>query len=171
VVDGRAGLGNGRCLPAGPLRAPLEAQWPFTDALIVIGDGAAGARLANEARALSKPVFSARLEPDPNAAARLRGRRVLAFAGIGQPTKFYATLRLVGAEIVSMRSFADHHAYADAEILAIRQESTRLDAIPVTTEKDLVRIRDRSGIDVMPVSARLAEPEELRMLLAARLAD
>jgi tetraacyldisaccharide 4'-kinase len=170
VVDGRAGIGNGLCLPAGPLRAPLAEQWPHVDALVVVGDGAAGARLANAARAQSKPVFAASLVPNLAAASRLRGRRVFAFAGIGQPSKFHATLRSIGAEIVGTRAFADHHAYSASDILGVREDSVRLDAVPVTTEKDLVRIDDRAGIEVLPVTLEFSDPDALRALIAARIA-
>ena len=104
MVDGETGFGNGLCIPAGPLRAPLAAQVPFVQALIVIGgDDAAAARIA--ALAPGKPIFRASLEPDALAAAPLIGREVVAFAGIARPEKFYATLRRVGAQIVATRDF------------------------------------------------------------------
>ena len=170
VVDGRLGNGNGFCIPAGPLRAPLDAQWPFVDAVIVIGDGYAGTRVAQVARDLGKHVFEATLRPDAAAQERLAGRRVFAFAGIGQPEKFYQSLRNVGADVVGMRDFADHHAYRPEEIDAIRREASRLGAVAVTTEKDLVRIADRSGIDVLPVTLDFRDPDALHGLVAGRLA-
>ena len=102
VVDGETGFGNGLCVPAGPLRAPVSAQAPFVQALIVLGGGeAASARIA--AFAPGKPLIRASLEPDALAAAPLIGREVVAFAGIARPEKFYATLRRVGAQIVATR--------------------------------------------------------------------
>ena len=169
VVDGQMGIGNGLCIPAGPLRAPLDAQWPFVDALIVIGDGAGGSRVARLAGELGKPVFKATLRADASASERFAGRRVFAFAGIGQPAKFYQSLRALGAEVVGCRDFPDHHAYRAEDIHAIRREAACLDASPVTTEKDLVRIADRSGFDVLPVALEFAEPDALRALVAARL--
>ena len=92
VVDGRRGIGNGRTIPAGPLRAPLGAQLDRAQALIVVGEGAA-ASVMDEARKRALPVFGARLAPDAAFIASLAGKRVLAFAGIGDPEKFFATLR------------------------------------------------------------------------------
>jgi tetraacyldisaccharide 4'-kinase len=91
VVDGETGFGNGLCIPAGPLRAPIAAQLPHVRALIVVGGEEAGAG-AIAAAAPGKPIIRASLEPDALAAAPLIGREVVAFAGIARPEKFYATL-------------------------------------------------------------------------------
>ena len=97
VVDGETGFGNGLCVPAGPLRAPVAVQLPFVRALIVIG-GEDAALTEIAASAPGKPLIRASLEPDALAAAPLIGREVVAFAGIARPEKFYATLRRVGAQ-------------------------------------------------------------------------
>ena len=112
VVDGEQRFGNGLCVPAGPLRAPVAAQAPHVQALIVIG-GDEAAALAISAAAPGKPILRAGLEPDAFAAAPLIGREVVAFAGIARPEKFYATLRRVGAQLVATRDFADHHVFTD----------------------------------------------------------
>jgi tetraacyldisaccharide 4'-kinase len=140
VVDAAVGTGNGLTLPAGPLRAPLAAQWPHVSALITVGAGAPGAALADEAKARNKAVFGGRLRPDAVAAASVRGRGVLAFAGIGRPEKFFATLRETGANVVRERPFADHHPYTPAEVRAIIAEARAGGLVAVTTEKDRVRI-------------------------------
>ena len=118
VIDGDRGLGNGRVFPAGPLRAPLPPQLARTDALIVIGDGAAAAPVAAAIAARGKPVLSAHLKPDEASLASLRGKRVLAFAGIGDPARFFRTLRASGIEVVRERAFADHHPFSQSEIEA-----------------------------------------------------
>jgi tetraacyldisaccharide 4'-kinase len=156
VVDGGAGIGNGLCLPAGPLRASLEAQWSWVDAVIVVGDGAPGAQVAGAARALGKPVFDARLVPAMDA-SRLAGQRVFAFAGIGRPGKFYSSLRAVGAEIVGTRDFPDHHGYTASDVEQIRSEAGRLGAMPVTTEKDRVRLAGQDGIETFKVELQFAD--------------
>jgi tetraacyldisaccharide 4'-kinase len=141
VIDGDRGLGNGLVFPAGPLRAPLPPQLARTDALIVVGDGAAAAPVAAAIAAQGRPVLSAHLRADDASVASLRGKRVLAFAGIGDPPRFFRTLRASGIEIVRERVFADHHPYAQAEIEALIAES-KPDALTlVTTEKDLARLR------------------------------
>src|SRR5215470_16230697 len=116
VIDGERGLGNGFVFPAGPLRAPLLPQLARTDVLIVVGDGAAGKAVAAEVRARKRLVLSAHLSPDAASVAELRGRRVLAFAGIGDPQRFFRTLRAAGIEVVQERSFADHHPFSEGEI-------------------------------------------------------
>jgi tetraacyldisaccharide 4'-kinase len=175
VVDAGSGVGNGLCLPAGPLRAPLAAQWPHVHAVIVVGDGAPGEAIAAEAERRGTPVLKARLEPDPAVAARLRGRHVLAFAGIGRPEKFFATLQRCGATLVRTQSFPDHHQFAAAEIRALAAAAAAQGLELVTTEKDLVRIAGlgelaSAGEKVQALPVRLAMDEaRLRELVAARL--
>jgi tetraacyldisaccharide 4'-kinase len=170
VVDGGAGVSNGLCLPAGPLRAPLEAQWPFVDALVVMGEGAAGEALADEARARGKPVFAARLVPDPEVASSLASERVLAFAGIGRPEKFFATLEQCGAQIVEREAFPDHHPFTAGEIGKLRERAARQGLRLVTSCKDLVRIAEPGDIAALPVDAVFSGEEALRTVLAQALA-
>ena len=151
VVDGEVGVGNGLCMPAGPLRAPLQAQLAHTDAIVVIGDGDAGARIKMLANTLNIPVAHARLAPDAQAAAALRGQRVLAFAGIGRPEKFFTTLADIGADVVATRAFPDHHVFTAQELAGLRNEAARLAARLVTTEKDEARIGPSGDIAALPV--------------------
>ncbi len=111
VVDARRGIGNARVIPAGPLRAPLAAQLARAHALVVVGAGPNAASVVADARARSIPVFRADLQPDAGFLAALGGGRVLAFAGIGDPDKFFATLAGAGVEVAATRSFPDHHRY------------------------------------------------------------
>lgn len=136
VVDGGYGFGNGRCQPAGPLREPVAAGLARADAAVLIGPDTAGAEAA---LAGGPPVFRARLAPGPEAHA-LAGRRVLAFAGIGRPAKFFASLAEIGCDIVDGRAFPDHHPYAPEEVMALCEDAHAADALPVTTEKDFVRL-------------------------------
>lgn len=170
VVDGETGFGNGLCVPAGPLRAPLAAQLPFVKALIVLGiEDSAAARIA--ALAPGKPLIRASLEPDALAAAPLIGREVVAFAGIARPQKFYATLRRVGAQIVMTRDFADHHPYTSREIEALIEEAGDRGALLATTEKDLARLgaRHARAVLTLPVTLRFQEPKVVRRLLRQAL--
>lgn len=176
VVDAQTGIGNGLCIPAGPLRAPLAQQLPHVDALIVIGSGAAGRRVAAAAAALGKPVFGARLEADADAARLVRGRRVLAFAGIGRPDKFFATLEELDAEIVQRKAFPDHAPFTPAQIAALEDDALRNDLLPVTTEKDAVRLltltaapRLRAAMAVLPVEIVFDDEDGLRACLAKAL--
>src|SRR5689334_22348561 len=122
VIDARRGVGNALVFPAGPLRAPLAAQIARTDALLVVGDGNAVDGIAAQLRARPAPVFHARLAPDPAAIAALKGQNVLAFAGIGDPDKFFTTVAAAGIVVSRRRPFADHHRYTprDASELIVR---------------------------------------------------
>ncbi len=140
IVDARRGIGNGRVIPAGPLRAPLAVQLDHAQALVVVGSGDAGG-IVSEARKRGLPVFGARLAPDAAFIESLSGRQVLAFAGIGDPEKFYATLRAAGVAVVATRSFADHHRYSGADAQALCDEAARGGLTLGTTEKDLARMQ------------------------------
>jgi len=146
VIDANRGLGNACVFPAGPLRAPLASQLARTDALIVIGAGSAAAVVAAAVAARGKPVLSAHLAADDATVVSLRGKRVLAFAGIGDPARFFRTLRANGIEVVRERAFADHHAFSKSQIEALTAEAKRDALTLVTTEKDLARLRGRDGL-------------------------
>jgi tetraacyldisaccharide 4'-kinase len=174
VVDGAVGVGNGLPLPAGPLRAPLAAQWPAVQAVLVIGHGAPSEALAREAEALGKPVFRATLAPEPAAAARLKDARVLAFAGIGRPEKFFASLRACGATLVEERAFGDHHPYTAAEMAGLAAEAAAKGLQLVTTEKDRVRLEGLgiplAGVHTLPVSLVFEDEAAVRAAILDALA-
>ncbi|MFM8678640.1 MAG: tetraacyldisaccharide 4'-kinase [Alphaproteobacteria bacterium] len=168
VVDGATGFGNGRAMPAGPLRAPLAHGLSLADGFALVGVDRRGLAASVAARA---PVLRATLEPSAEDAARLRGRRLLAFAGIGRPAKFFATLEGCGAELVAREGFADHHPYREDEVAALRARAEAIGAALATTEKDMVRIppSQRRGILVLPVEARFAPADALRDFIGGRL--
>jgi len=141
VIDGRRGIGNGRVLPAGPLRAPLASQMARAHALMIVGPAAdSAAAVAELGRKRGLPLFHARLEPDRQTLAALAGRRILAFAGIADPDKFFVTLAEAGLTVVERHGFADHHRFtaSDAQTLTARAQSENL--MLVTTEKDQARM-------------------------------
>ena len=164
VIDGAYGFGNGRVMPAGPLRETVPGGLARAEAVVVLGPE----RRDLAARLDGGPaLLTARLAPRPGS-ERLAGRMVLAFAGIGRPEKFFATLADLGAKVVETRAFPDHHAYAPAEIESLRARAAALDACAVTTEKDAVRLSPelREGIEVLAVAVEWREPEALDALLA-----
>ncbi len=173
VVDGRRGIGNGRVVPAGPLRAPLAAQLPWAHALLVIGEPGPSARTVVEAaQRADLPVLTGRLVPDPAAVAALAGPRVLAFAGIADADKFFATLREAGVAVAATQSFADHHRFSATEAadLVAKAEQSRLTL--VTTEKDQARMIGDPALATLaarartlPVTLALDKPGSLRDLL------
>jgi len=149
VVDGRRGIGNGRVFPAGPLRAPSPSQLGRAHAVVVIGSGAAGDRMAALAQARGLPVFRGVLEPDRPALEAIKGRPVLAFAGIGDPEKFFATLRAAGIDVRAERAFPDHHRYRRKEALDLIAVAERDGLVPVTTEKDWVRLAGQDDLSAL----------------------
>ena len=176
VIDAERGLGNAFVFPAGPLRAPLPAQFERTDALIVIGDGTAAGPVAAAIAAQGRPVLSARLRANEASVASLRGKRVLAFAGIGDPARFFRTLRASGIDVAQQRSFADHHPFTPSEIEALIAVAKRDALMLVTTEKDLARLRTGEGfsqaakdIVAFAVTLEFDDAAKLRSFVADQL--
>jgi len=170
VIDSERGLGNGQVFPAGPLRAPLRPQLARTDALVIVGGGDAAEAVAAEIAAQGKPVLRAHLRPDAAQVAELRGRRVLAFAGIGDPVRFFNTLRTSGIDVIEHRAFADHHPYAQGEIEGLIAEAKRDALTLVTTEKDMARLRSCGHqIVPFPVTLEFDDAALLRKFVADRL--
>lgn len=176
VIDSERGLGNGQVFPAGPLRAPLQAQLARTDALVLIGDGRAANDVAAELAKRNKPELRAHLKPDASSIAQLFGKRVLAFAGIGDPERFFRTLRASGIEIVGSRAFADHYPYSERDIEDLWGDARRNGLTLVTTEKDLARIHGGEGMlphveGIVPfkVTLEFDDPAALRELISDHL--
>lgn len=171
VVDGAVGIGNGFAMPAGPLRAPLKRQMLFADAVIVYGGGEPGRRIVRKAARAGKPVFRADLIA--NALPAAPHRRLYAFAGIGRPEKFFRSLEDEGYRLAVRRAFPDHHPYSLAELTRLLDDADTLDAVPVTTEKDAVRLPpgiagsnwSRDRVAVFGVHARFAEERAVGALL------
>jgi tetraacyldisaccharide 4'-kinase len=144
VVDGEVGIGNGLCVPAGPLRAPLEAQMRYVDAVVIVGPGGRGGDVSRIAATRGKSVFTTHIVPKPGEAERFAGKPVVAFAGIGRPQKFFTILEEIGADIRARRSFADHHVYTQRELAKLQMLAQQHGAHLVTTEKDFAQLQIRS---------------------------
>ncbi len=176
VVDGASGFGNGRIIPAGPLRESVAAGLRRCSAVVLIGEDRRGvaARIDGEARGHggAVPVLRARLAPGPET-AELSGRRVVAFAGIGRPEKFFATLAEIGCTIAARHGFGDHHLYTPDEIMGICEQAHALGAVPVTTRKDLVRLPEaaRPMVKVLSVDLRWQDEEALASILGPVVTD
>lgn len=164
VVDGTIGFGNGRVLPAGPLREPIAAGAARCQAAVLIGSDIAGAAAELPP---GLPVLCARLAPDP-AVTPLAGRTVLAFAGIASPDKFFSTLRGAGVVLAASVAFPDHHHFTDNELRALLDRAAQLGAVPATTPKDAVRLPDaiRQQVHVVGVTLAWEDPASLDVLLA-----
>lgn len=164
VVDGTYGFGNRHLMPAGPLREPIAAGLARADAVVVMGKDDAGiaAMVAG-----AKPLLFAEIVPAA-AQASQSDRRVLAFAGIGRPEKFFAMLEGMGLQVVSRHTFADHHPYSDGEIAALIAKAKAANARIVTTEKDAVRLPPelRAKVEAIPIELAWRNAAQRDALLA-----
>ena len=156
VVDAGSGFGNGLQIPAGPLREPITQGLARADAVVLVGEG------APDLAGYRGPVLRAHLKADAGAFA---GKNVFAFAGIGRPQKFVASLQDGGAHVTGSCFFADHHPYTDGEIAQLK--AIAADAELVTTEKDFVRLttEQRQDIRLLKVAAVFEDGAAIGRLL------
>ena len=162
VIDPSSGIGNGRILPAGPLREPLTRALGRVNAVIVL-DGTGTGQDGNWPQIINKlrpglPVVRARLAPELEA-ARLLEQPVIAFAGLGRPEKFFSFLNSINCDLVGKYAFADHHRYSVDEIMSIIEEAATKGARPVTTAKDATRLPPEA-IDMVEVIHVVVEFED-----------
>ncbi len=163
IIDGSYGFGNGRVIPAGPLREPVAAAASRSRAVVLIGEDETGA-LAHLPPSL--PVLRAQLRPGPEAEL-LAGQPVYAFCGIGNPRKFFATLTEAGAMLAGRMAFADHYPFDAGDMRDLLAEAETLRAIPVTTRKDFVRIPPefRPRVTVVTIRLEWADDTAIEALL------
>jgi len=176
VIDCASGVGNKRVFPAGPLRAPLIAQIERTQAIILIGKGAPGRHVMEIARTRGATILSAHIKPRPEIARTLSKKRVLAFAGIGHPEKFFQMLEDIGAKIVERRAFTDHHFYSAAEARDLLAHAKKHHLILVTTEKDQMRNSKNPALEdltaesrTLPIMLEFEDEEHLKSLITETL--
>ena len=174
VVDAAAGIGNGRLIPAGPLRERVDDALARTNALVITGRGHAADGIAARARARGLPVFNSIVRP-PSPPDVGEGPFV-AFAGIGRPEKFFRTLEDFGVELADRIPFPDHHLYSDQDAVALLVRARELGARLITTEKDAARLthaataspkaRLADAVVTLPVRALIADMDSLAAMLS-----
>lgn len=185
LIDGKRGFGNGRVIPAGPLRASLGCQLQCISAVVInqgSGPNSSQPKSASIAadlrqREFEGPIMGASVTASDKLAT-LSGKRVLAFAGIGHPQRFFETVRSLGAELVGERVFADHHVVTRSEAVGLVQSAETQGLTLVTTEKDWVRLSDqdpvvqklKSATQVVPITLKMSESdiETVAALVEAR---
>lgn len=166
VFDGGVGIGNGRVVPAGPLREPPMAGVAALDIVIINGEDETG---FGAAFAADIPVFSGTIEPDRTVIEALEHTPLLAFAGIGRPQRFFATLRRSGANLVHWLAFADHHPYSSSDLTKLQADALHYGAQLITTQKDWMRLPPdwRDKIAFLPVTMDLPDKDVIVSRIAA----
>ena len=162
---------GGKYLPvAEPAHAVDDDQGRILDDRRILKSVAGLSRKRGRFRERTKRVLSAHLKPDETQVAQLRGKRVLAFAGIGDPARFFSTLRASSVDVVRERAFADHHPYSQGEIDYLIAEASRDGLTLVTTEKDLARLQDKAQpIVPFAVTLEFDDAARLRKFVTDRL--
>jgi tetraacyldisaccharide 4'-kinase len=147
VVDAKRGIGNGRMIPAGPLRAPFAFQSGLCDAIVLNCSATAIAQTADFERTvlstLDCPILRASIEPAEDT-SWLRGTSVVAFAGIGNPQRFFDLVQWLGATVVERVVFRDHEELTDDDAQRLLAKARATNATLITTEKDWVRLQSQS---------------------------
>lgn len=166
VVDGGYGAGNGRILPAGPLREPMQDAIDRADAVIVVGRGTDLHFLKEQ----PLPVFEAKIIPH-SLQKELVGGKVVAFAGIGRPQKFFDSLLEAGANVVESVEFPDHHNFSQEDIMGLVEKAAQYEAALVTTRKDFVRLSSEARMmtTVFDIDLVFENPKKLQTMLISKL--
>lgn len=171
VVDSTRGIGNGKVIPAGPLRAALSDQMRKTDAVLRIGRGSEADHVVRQASRAGRAVYEAELLP--SSLAKIAGNRWLAFAGIGNPSKFFASVRQAGGDVVEGQTFPDHYSYQPDDIRRLIDTAEELGTGLITTAKDHVRLTTMRDVPdefmrklaVLDVDLEFERKDALRQIL------
>ena len=172
VVDAKRGLGNGFPVPAGPVRVPFRDQVKHADAVLVIGEGNGGDQVIRRCARSGKPVFLANILP--TGINKLSDPQYFAYAGIGDPEKFFETLENGGVQIAGRESFGDHHVFTDLECEDLMEKAEKLEATLITTAKDAVRLAKRGkaqeklldASEVLHITLDADDPNMLQRILS-----
>ena len=169
VFNAKLGLGNGMVIPAGPLRQPFNDGLQQLDAAVINGEDK-GIEERLRAKRFDGVIFNSRRNLNPNDIRSLKGKPVLAFAGIGHPDGFFTMLREAGITLSGSRAFPDHHPYSNAEIKAMSKQAAADGALLVTTEKDHLRLRAEDQRHIISVGLETSlDGSLLDMVMKARV--
>lgn len=164
VVDGEYGLGNRLVMPAGPLREKLSRGLERADAIVIIGEDKFGLKSEFQKTHF---VTTAKLVPDPIFVENFKNRRVVAFAAIARPEKFFKTLHQAGTDIIARHIFPDHYNFHPKDLESIIQTAERENASMVTTTKDAVKLPEslKHKIDILKVDLDWHNQADLKNFL------
>lgn len=165
VIDGQKGFGNERVLPAGPLREPALKGLKRADAIIIVGEDTWGVRFYLQRHKIDLPILTGRFIPNEETLNELQGKKVFAFAGLGNPNKFFDTLCNAGAEVVGTQVFPDHYFYTRFDIEEMKKKANGVPLI--TTTKDAVKLTGElaNNIMVLPGEFVFDNLEDLHVVL------
>ena len=165
VADGKTGFGNGRLIPAGPMRESVEKGLLRADAVIIAGSDDWGVQKTVQKFAPDMPIFSGHFEPDSKIIQKLQGKKVMAFAGIGRPNKFFDMLVGHGVLVAKKAVFPDHYDYTRFDLENLIAEADGLTL--VTTTKDFVKVPQNLKSRVIAVSGEFVfdKPESIQNLI------
>ncbi len=160
VIDGGYGFGNGRIIPAGPLRETVASAMRRATAVVILGEDKH--HIAQEVPAQT-PVIKAHIVPTEET-KKLKDKRIIGFAGIARPQKFYRTLHLLGAHLVKMVAYRDHYAFRQKDYDFLLAKAAELEATLVTTDKDYVRLSPQMRAKVMVATVDVVFEDETALL-------
>ena len=165
VVDGQVGFGNKALIPAGPLRESLERGLSRADAVVIAGPDKAGVKKQIHKVAADLPIYSGHFEPDSKVIQKLKGKKVMAFAGIGRPDKFFDMLTEKGISVEKKAVFPDHYDYTRFDIESLLSEAGSLPLL--TTAKDIVKVPKDIQNRLIAISGQFVfdEPDAIRNVL------
>tara|TARA_B100000886_G_scaffold22798_1_gene14457 strand:- start:289 stop:1296 length:1008 start_codon:yes stop_codon:yes gene_type:complete len=163
VFDGEEGIGNGRVIPSGPMRENLKFGLKKIKFVLIIGEDKSN--ISNLIKLINNKIkiFYATFEPDIKIIKAFKNKKIIAFAGIGFPNKFYNLLKKIHFNVLETKDFPDHHIYKKNELNLLIQKSKLLNATLVTTEKDYVKIgemEDKIKKNILPFPVKLKIQKE-----------
>ena len=163
VFDGEEGIGNGRVIPSGPMRENLKFGLKKIKFVLIIGEDKSN--ISNLIKLINNKIkiFYATFEPDFKIIKNFKNKKIIAFAGIGFPNKFYNLLKKIHFNVLETKDFPDHHIYKKNELNLLIQKSKLLNATLVTTEKDYVKIgemEDKIKKHILPFPVKLKIQKE-----------
>ena len=161
VVDGEKGFGNKKCMPAGPLRENIVQGFKRADALVIVGQ-----RIYKfDTFPTHLKIIHSTLKPIETGMNWKEGK-YLAFAGIADPSKFFKTLRSLGANLIDCVALSDHQNLDGQVLKRLERKANSAHAQLVTTEKDAVRLSKtfRKKVLSLPVRIEFDDKNELENL-------